>query len=304
MGEDARTLSEDGAWAYACLPCLGSRPQLEASGAAEDGEEGSLPEDMDVADASSADTDEGDGSACFVCGSSEDEHLVLLCDGCPGEYHIGCLSPPLAVLPKEDTWLCPTCCSAKGGSSSATARGRKAVPIQARRAGTLGPWKTYESQGDAARKLGVNQGNVSVCIRGEREQACGYEFRRLPSSSSSPSSSYMVADSACFVCGSSEDEHLVLLCDGCPGEYHIGCLSPPLAALPEEDTWLCPTCCSATGASAPSGSSAAASSSHRGKGRTAVPIQARRAGTLGPWKTYESQSDAARKLGVDQRPQA
>ena len=50
------------------------------------------------------------------------------------------------------------------------------------------------------------------------------------------------ADTACFVCGSSEDEHLVLLCDGCPAEYHIGCLSPPLDALPEEDEWLCPTC--------------------------------------------------------------
>jgi hypothetical protein len=55
-----------------------------------------------------------DNSACFVCGSGEDEHLVLMCDGCPNEYHIGCLSPPLTALPKEDTWLCPQC-SAGGG---------------------------------------------------------------------------------------------------------------------------------------------------------------------------------------------
>ena len=48
-----------------------------------------------------------DNSACFVCGSGEDEHLVLMCDGCPNEYHIGCLSPPLTALPEEDTWLCP-----------------------------------------------------------------------------------------------------------------------------------------------------------------------------------------------------
>jgi hypothetical protein len=74
-------------------------------------------------------------SACFVCGSGEDEHLVLMCDECPNEYHIGCLSPPLTALPEEDTWLCPKCCSTEetdeAHTSSFSNRVRLTFPAQA-----------------------------------------------------------------------------------------------------------------------------------------------------------------------------
>eukprot|EP00953_Heterococcus_sp_UTEX-ZZ885_P006873 4199-Heterococcus_DN1.PRE.3 len=33
----------------------------------------------------------------------------------------------------------------------------------------------------------------------------------------------------------------IILCDCCDAEYHTGCLSPPLAAAPE-DLWQCPRC--------------------------------------------------------------
>ena len=81
-------------------------------------------------------------------------------------------------------------------------------------------------------------------------------------------------NSACFVCGSGEDEHLVLMCDGCPNEYHIGCLSPPLAALPEEDTWLCPKCCSTEEAEEAHTSSSSSSSSSSNVVRLRFPAQA------------------------------
>ncbi|MFH4973978.1 hypothetical protein AB6A40_000687 [Gnathostoma spinigerum] len=49
------------------------------------------------------------GSRCHVCGRGiEDNILAMLirCDFCALCYHIDCLSPPLAVPPK-DKWMCP-----------------------------------------------------------------------------------------------------------------------------------------------------------------------------------------------------
>ena len=46
---------------------------------------------------------------------------------------------------------------------------------------------------------------------------------------------------SCEVCGSGEDADAMLLCDGCVAGYHIHCLSPPLAAVPDGD-WYCADC--------------------------------------------------------------
>jgi len=45
----------------------------------------------------------------------------------------------------------------------------------------------------------------------------------------------------CEVCGSPRDAERMLLCDGCNKGFHLGCLSPPLAAIPESD-WYCAAC--------------------------------------------------------------
>ena len=47
---------------------------------------------------------------CTICGGSEDEDLVLVCDGvdCTNEVHLYCLSPPLYKIP-ENEWFCPQC---------------------------------------------------------------------------------------------------------------------------------------------------------------------------------------------------
>jgi len=34
----------------------------------------------------------------------------------------------------------------------------------------------------------------------------------------------------------------MLICDGCFQGFHLYCLLPPLAAVPEGDTWLCSNC--------------------------------------------------------------
>ena len=47
----------------------------------------------------------------------------------------------------------------------------------------------------------------------------------------------------CKSCGGGESRtgNEILLCDGCDAGYHIGCLSPPLTAVPK-GSWFCPAC--------------------------------------------------------------
>lgn len=46
--------------------------------------------------------------ACEICHQLTDEHLMLVCDGCELGYHLGCLSPPLARIPRG-RWQCQRC---------------------------------------------------------------------------------------------------------------------------------------------------------------------------------------------------
>jgi transposase InsO family protein len=57
-----------------------------------------------------------------------------------------------------------------------------------------------------------------------------------------PSLQRVDASFECTVCGSPDDDAVMVLCDGCFRGYHIYCLQPPLAAVPEEEIWLCGDC--------------------------------------------------------------
>ncbi|KAI5705765.1 hypothetical protein M8J75_001521 [Diaphorina citri] len=45
---------------------------------------------------------------CVICGSPDNEDVLLLCDGCNRGFHIYCLNPPLARVP-EGNWICQHC---------------------------------------------------------------------------------------------------------------------------------------------------------------------------------------------------
>ncbi|KAJ8716394.1 hypothetical protein PYW07_003021 [Mythimna separata] len=49
-----------------------------------------------------------DPTVCEVCGRTDNEETMLLCDGCDLGYHMQCLTPPLSEVP-IDQWLCPNC---------------------------------------------------------------------------------------------------------------------------------------------------------------------------------------------------
>ncbi|CAN0555176.1 unnamed protein product, partial [Ectocarpus sp. 12 AP-2014] len=43
-----------------------------------------------------------------VCKKNDKQDLILLCDGCEGEYHTFCVDPPLRKIP-DDEWFCEHC---------------------------------------------------------------------------------------------------------------------------------------------------------------------------------------------------
>ena len=68
----------------------------------------------------------------------------------------------------------------------------------------------------------------------DRQQRASYEeAEEVPSPS--------ILNIACELCFTDENEHLLLLCDGCDDAYHTYCLLPRLEAIPEQE-WFCPTC--------------------------------------------------------------
>ncbi|XP_065911054.1 uncharacterized protein [Dysidea avara] len=64
-----------------------------------------------------------ENTVCEHCLRSNDEHLLLLCDGCDRGYHTYCLSPPLPEIP-DGSWYCSRCLPIINSlSSSATSAG-------------------------------------------------------------------------------------------------------------------------------------------------------------------------------------
>ncbi|KAH6914792.1 PLU-1-like protein-domain-containing protein [Coprinopsis sp. MPI-PUGE-AT-0042] len=51
---------------------------------------------------------------CEICQKRNKGDEMLLCDGCDCGFHIFCLDPPLAAIPK-DQWFCYTCLAGTGG---------------------------------------------------------------------------------------------------------------------------------------------------------------------------------------------
>jgi len=47
--------------------------------------------------------------ACTICENSDDDHKMLLCDGCDEGFHLHCLEPPLDKVPKLPHWFCDGC---------------------------------------------------------------------------------------------------------------------------------------------------------------------------------------------------
>ncbi|XP_033717434.1 PHD and RING finger domain-containing protein 1 isoform X14 [Tursiops truncatus] len=80
---------------------------------------GKILKKIPVESARLGEDEDEDPTFCGVCGRSDREDRLLLCDGCDAGYHMECLDPPLQEVP-VDEWFCPEC-AAPGAAPAADA---------------------------------------------------------------------------------------------------------------------------------------------------------------------------------------
>lgn len=88
-----------------------------------------------------------------------------------------------------------------------------------------------EDSGGSISGAGGDGGNRSDPTGSSRSRSCG-------GGDSKKTSSVEDREEGCVVCKQDNDHANLMLCEGCNGEYHIYCLNPPMAAVPEGD-WFC-----------------------------------------------------------------
>ncbi|KAM8939100.1 PHD and RING finger domain-containing protein 1 [Pelodytes ibericus] len=72
---------------------------------------GEILKKVSVLNKGTEEAEEEDATNCEVCGLSDREDRLLLCDGCDAGYHMECLTPALNAVP-VDEWFCPECAGA------------------------------------------------------------------------------------------------------------------------------------------------------------------------------------------------
>jgi hypothetical protein len=140
--------------------------------------------------------------ACNGCEggeAAEDKGAILLCDtqGCKGEWHLGCLTPPLPRVPKGE-WFCPPCDAARAAEAAAAAAAaveeaeRRRPKMVAGREGLVVGSFVVLREADAGNELpftlarveALVDGGDAVTLRGighcRRSRTQGLRFRLQP----------------------------------------------------------------------------------------------------------------------------
>nr|XP_019570298.1 PREDICTED: PHD and RING finger domain-containing protein 1 isoform X3 [Rhinolophus sinicus] len=81
---------------------------------------GKILRKIPVENARAGEEEEEDPTFCEVCGRSDREDRLLLCDGCDAGYHMECLEPPLQEVP-VDEWFCPECAISEAAAPTSDA---------------------------------------------------------------------------------------------------------------------------------------------------------------------------------------
>ncbi|ORY35491.1 hypothetical protein BCR39DRAFT_460802 [Naematelia encephala] len=192
----------------------------------------------------------------------------LCCDGCPRSFHFMCLEPPLRIdeLPEEETWYCKKCQAERPVPApvltpqSANASTLKPIvmifeelvrkvdeenPEQFRLPQELrtffaggksfGPFLNWDY-------VDADETRTRIDRKGFQEERDGTRLR---------DGKHRVV--SCYVCGGSSiplnsiaadpeaSWRQIVSCDYCALHWHLDCLNPPLATMPNSGRkWMCP----------------------------------------------------------------
>jgi len=105
---------------------------------------------------------------CVVCDDGGD---LLICDGCSSTYHMGCLTPPLKVIPKG-SWFCPNCCKSpsKKEKEDGNTTPKSRSPPPAKKARSTSPTKRARELNEFAEPY---QPEVKLPLPSRRRRAPG-----------------------------------------------------------------------------------------------------------------------------------
>ena len=132
----------------------------------EEEEEGDEDAEPDVEDEVQAAEPDVDAIECMTCGLTNDDDMLILCDGCDNAKHTFCCDPPRSRVPTGD-WYCGECETDENGGRPCF--GRK---LGAER------WTRFASVTAAGSALGgLDTSNVSKCCRGKMRSCRGFEFK-------------------------------------------------------------------------------------------------------------------------------
>ncbi|XP_059631732.1 PHD finger protein EHD3-like [Cornus florida] len=203
--------------------------------------------------------------ACRRCGEKADGGDCLVCDSCEEMYHVSCIEPAVEEIPLKN-WYCSDC-TAKGIDSphencvacetlNATTSPINEVGDDVIQTSEVTPDEMEQGsnglvedglqplKGDTCNMCG---GEVEI---GEKIRLCGHSFcphkyyheRCLTSKQLKfYGPSWYCPSCLCGACLTDRDDDKIVLCDGCDLAYHIYCLQPPRASIPD-GSWFCRKC--------------------------------------------------------------
>ncbi|KAL5559699.1 hypothetical protein UlMin_035910 [Ulmus minor] len=209
---------------------------------------------------------------CKSCGHEAEGKGCLVCDSCEDMYHISCIKPAVAEIPRKN-WYCATCTLNGVGSphedcvvcdrlkdpkpvTNGVVNGF--VPSNEETSNLLGENLTYSTDDGSERSKGPEvEGDQEFCkVCGsevkdsEESMICGHNFcpsrhyhERCLSGKQLElhGHTWYCPSCLCRSCLTDKDDDKIILCDGCDYAYHLYCMEPPRTTIPR-GKWYCSKC--------------------------------------------------------------
>ncbi|CAK8567421.1 unnamed protein product [Lathyrus sativus] len=205
---------------------------------------------------------------CSCCGERADGTDCLVCDSCEKVYHLSCIEPAVKEIPHK-SWYCANCTTSGFGSPHENCVvctrlnhrmtpkkivGDESLIINEETLDEFEENSNCSYDGVQVSKGEKKTRDCKVCgnevIDGEKIRICGhtycpsnyYHVRCLTSKQLNSYGHWWYCPSClCQVCLIDKNDDQIVLCDGCDHAYHIYCMKPPLASIPN-GKWFCKKC--------------------------------------------------------------